>query len=64
MQIEKQKRGEEMKSASFALILTVLMGVMPASSAAGDKNIVDTAVSAGSFTTLVTALQAAGLSKL
>ena len=50
-----------MKSASFALILTVLMGVMPASSAAGDKNIVDTAVSAGSFTSLVTALQAAGL---
>ena len=49
-----------MKSASFALILSVLMGVVPVSAAA-NKDIVDTAIAAGSFTTLVSALQAAGL---
>lgn len=49
-----------MKSASFALILSVLMGVVPVSAAA-NKDIVDTAITAGSFTTLVSALQAAGL---
>jgi uncharacterized surface protein with fasciclin (FAS1) repeats len=50
-----------MKAASFALILGVLASAMPA--AAGSRqDIVETAVAAGSFKTLATALQAAGLS--
>lgn len=43
-----------------ALLVTVLI-VGPASVRAQDKDIVETAVSAGSFTTLVKAVQAAGL---
>src|SRR3954451_1294693 len=50
-----------MKAASFALILTVLAGAMPAFAGAAQKDIVDTAIAAGSFKTLATALQAAGL---
>ncbi len=50
-----------MKAASFALILSVLAGAMPADAGPAKKDIVDTAVAAGSFNTLVTALQAAGL---
>ena len=50
-----------MNSAGFALILSVLVGAFPVSAAAADKDIVDTAAAAGSFTTLVTAIQAADL---
>lgn len=50
-----------MKAASFALILSVLAGVMPAAAGAPKSDIVDTAVAAGSFKTLAAALQAAGL---
>ena len=50
-----------MKAASFALILSVLAGAMPAAAGPAKKHTVDTAVAAGSFNTLVTALQAAGL---
>jgi uncharacterized surface protein with fasciclin (FAS1) repeats len=50
-----------LKAASFALILSVLAGAMPADAGPAKKDIVDTAVAAGSFNTLVTALQAAGL---
>ncbi len=48
-----------MKVATFALIIGVLASALP--TAAKAKDIVDTAVSAGSFKTLTTALQAAGL---
>ena len=48
-----------MKLASFALIIGVLASALP--TAAKAKDIVDTAVSAGSFKTLTAALQAAGL---
>ena len=48
-----------MKVASFALIIGVLASALP--TAAKAKDIVDTAVSAGSFKTLTAALQAAGL---
>jgi uncharacterized surface protein with fasciclin (FAS1) repeats len=51
----------DMKAASFALILGVLTSAMPSSAASSNKDIVDTAVDAGSFHTLVTALQAASL---
>jgi uncharacterized surface protein with fasciclin (FAS1) repeats len=51
----------DMKAASFALILGVLTSAMPSSAASSNKDIVDTAVAAGSFHTLVAALQAAGL---
>jgi uncharacterized surface protein with fasciclin (FAS1) repeats len=66
MQQEKTKSedgGEKMKAASFALILGVLASVsaMPAAAATNKKDIVDTAVAAGTFKTLATALQAAGL---
>lgn len=44
-----------MKAASFALILGVLTSGMPSSAASSSKDIVDTAVAAGSFHTLVTA---------
>ena len=50
-----------MESASFAVILSVLMGVVPVSAGAAHKNIVETAIAAGTFSTLVTALQAADL---
>jgi uncharacterized surface protein with fasciclin (FAS1) repeats len=49
-----------MKAASFALILGVLASALPAA-AGSKKDIVQTAVAAGSFNTLATALQAAGL---
>jgi len=49
------------KVASFVLILTVLATAVPAVAGAAKKDIVDTAVAAGSFKTLATALQAAGL---
>jgi uncharacterized surface protein with fasciclin (FAS1) repeats len=49
------------KTASFALILSVLASVMPAAAGCVQKEIVDTAVVAGTFNTLATALQAAGL---
>jgi uncharacterized surface protein with fasciclin (FAS1) repeats len=49
-----------MKAASFALILGVLASAMPAS-AGSRQDIVETAVAAGSFKTLATALQAASL---
>ncbi len=48
-----------MKVASFALIIGVLASALP--TAAKAKDIVDTAVSVGSFKTLTAALQAAGL---
>ena len=50
-----------MKVASFVLILSVLALAMPAVAGSAQKDIVDTAVAAGSFKTLATALQAAGL---
>ncbi len=50
-----------MKAASFALILSVLVSALPAAASSAQKDIVDTAVAAGTFNTLVTALQAAGL---
>jgi uncharacterized surface protein with fasciclin (FAS1) repeats len=49
------------KVSSFALILSVLAVAIPASAGSAKKDIVDTAVAAGSFQTLATALQAAGL---
>jgi uncharacterized surface protein with fasciclin (FAS1) repeats len=49
------------KVASFALMLGVLAMAMPAASGSAQMDIVDTAVAAGSFKTLATALQAAGL---
>jgi uncharacterized surface protein with fasciclin (FAS1) repeats len=49
------------KATSFALILSVLAVAIPASAGSAKKDIVDTAVEAGSFHTLATALQAAGL---
>lgn len=50
-----------MKETGFALILAVLLGATVINAAAEDKDIIDTAVTAGSFTTLATALQAADL---
>ncbi|MGO8795111.1 MAG: fasciclin domain-containing protein [Candidatus Sulfotelmatobacter sp.] len=50
-----------MKAASFALILSVLAGVMPAAAGPAKADLVETAVAAGSFKTLAAALQAAGL---
>jgi len=50
-----------LKAASFALILSVLASAMPATAGSAQKDIVDTAVAAGTFNTLATALQAAGL---
>ncbi len=51
----------KLKAASFALILSVLVSAMPAAAGSAHKDIVDTAVAAGTFNTLATALQAAGL---
>lgn len=50
-----------MKAASFAFILSVLASAIPANAAPAKMDIVDTAVAAGTFNTLATALQAAGL---
>ena len=50
-----------MNSASFALILGVLVSAVPAAAGPAKTDIVDTAVAAGTFNTLATALQAAGL---
>ena len=50
-----------MNSASFALILGVLVSAVPAVAGSAKTDIVDTAVAAGTFNTLATALQAAGL---
>jgi transforming growth factor-beta-induced protein len=61
LQHGETQKGDEMKSAGFALILSVLIGVTPVSAGTANKDIVDTAVSAGSFTNLVAALQAADL---
>lgn len=61
--LEEGKRREEMKAASFLLILSVLASAMPAAAGSGKKDIVETAVAAGSFNTLVAALQAAGLAE-
>jgi len=49
------------KAASFAFILSVLASAIPANAAPAKMDIVDTAVAAGTFNTLATALQAAGL---
>src|SRR5208337_541948 len=57
----KKIRRDELKAASFALILSVLVSAMPAAAGSAQKDIVDTAVAAGTFNTLATALQAAGL---
>jgi uncharacterized surface protein with fasciclin (FAS1) repeats len=48
---------------ALALVASLFIALLPSSpaSASAERNIVDTAVSAGSFTTLATALQAAGL---
>jgi uncharacterized surface protein with fasciclin (FAS1) repeats len=43
------------------LILSVLVRALPAAAGPAQKDIVDTAVAAGTFNTLATALQAAGL---
>jgi uncharacterized surface protein with fasciclin (FAS1) repeats len=45
----------------FALVIVMSMAIVPMVSAAQDKDIVDTAVGAGSFNTLAAALKAAGL---
>lgn len=50
-----------MKAASFALIASVLASAIPPARAAEKKDIVETAVAAGQFHTLATALRAAGL---
>ena len=50
-----------MKATGFALILSVLASALPAAAAPAKMDIVDTAVAAGTFHTLVAALQAAGL---
>ena len=47
--------------AAVAALALVLSSVVPASAGGHKKDIVDTAISAGSFNTLVTAVQAAGL---
>lgn len=52
-----------MNSASFALLLGVLVSAVPAVTASAKTDIVDTAVAAGTFNTLATALQAAGLAE-
>jgi uncharacterized surface protein with fasciclin (FAS1) repeats len=57
----RKLRRDELKAASFALILSVLLSAMPAAAGSAQKDIVDTAVAAGTFNTLATALQAAGL---
>lgn len=46
---------------AIALIFTYALVLIPAANAGGKADIVDTAVAAGSFDTLVAAIQAAGL---
>lgn len=48
-------------AVAVAALALVISSVVPASAGGYKKDIVDTAISAGSFTTLVTAVQAAGL---
>ena len=50
-----------MKSTGFALILAVLLSAPAIQAGTAQKDIIDTAVAAGSFNTLVAALQAADL---
>jgi uncharacterized surface protein with fasciclin (FAS1) repeats len=50
-----------MKATGFAAIMAVLLTIPPLSAAAAKQDIVETAVAAGSFSTLATALKAAGL---
>ncbi len=50
-----------MKQTTLALILSVLLSTASVHAAAAEKDIVDTAEAAGSFKTLVAALQAADL---
>jgi uncharacterized surface protein with fasciclin (FAS1) repeats len=57
----KTKWRHNVKVASFALMLGVLATAMPAAAGSAQMDIVDTAIAAGSFKTLATALQAAGL---
>jgi uncharacterized surface protein with fasciclin (FAS1) repeats len=54
-------RRNDVKAAGFALILSVLASAMPAGAGSRKQDIVDTAVAAGTFNTLATGLQAAGL---
>src|SRR6202035_3176371 len=54
-------RRHNVKVASFVLILIVLACTITAAAGSAQKDIVDTAVSAGSFKTLGAAVQAAGL---
>lgn len=55
------KKGEPVRKITFAVILAFLLGATARNAFAAEKDIVDTAVGAGSFHTLVAALQAAGL---
>jgi uncharacterized surface protein with fasciclin (FAS1) repeats len=50
-----------MKTTGLALVLAVLLSAPAIHAGAAEKDIVDTAVAAGSFNTLATALQAADL---
>ncbi len=50
-----------MKLSQFVASLAIVAATVSNVSVAAEKNIVDTAVSAGSFNTLVTAIQKAGL---
>ncbi len=50
-----------MKLSKFVAAIAVVAAAVANVSVAAEKNIVDTAVSAGSFNTLVTAIQKAGL---
>jgi uncharacterized surface protein with fasciclin (FAS1) repeats len=50
-----------MKAIGFAAILAVLLSTVAIEARAADKDIVDTAVAAGSFNTLAAALKAADL---
>lgn len=52
---------KKMYGLLVVLVLAMTMAFVPAVIAAQDKDIVDTAVSAGSFNTLVAAVKAAGL---
>jgi uncharacterized surface protein with fasciclin (FAS1) repeats len=54
-------RRKNVNVSTFGLILSVLAVAIPASAGTANKDIVDTAVSAGSFNTLAAALKAAGL---
>lgn len=53
----------KIKAVGFTLAIALMIGTLgaPASARDGHKDIVDTAVAAGSFTVLAKALQAAGL---